>query len=98
IVDRRAGRIREGARELCRALNGMDLGDGVSVLIRSATEHRVAIVLRGEGLGAAVIDSDPGTLSGGRVRPLAVRPKDAQDTASARTAEKLELFLQRAHE
>lgn len=60
IVDRRAGRIREGTAELARALDGIELGDGVSALVRAGTEHRAAVVFRGAGLEAAVSDSDPG--------------------------------------
>jgi 2,3-bisphosphoglycerate-independent phosphoglycerate mutase len=96
IVDRRAGRIREGAAELCAALDEMDLGDGVKVLVRCATEHRAAVVLRGWGLGAEVTDSDPGTLSGGPQLPLPVHPSDPADKAAERTARKLEVFLARA--
>jgi 2,3-bisphosphoglycerate-independent phosphoglycerate mutase len=96
ILDRRAGRIREGAAELCAALDGLDLGEGVTAFARSATEHRAAIVLRGPGLGAAVTDSDPGTLAGGPRPPLPVRPRDPSDAAAVRTARKVEAFLAQA--
>ena len=51
IDDRRAGRIRDGAAELAAALDGIKVEDGegrpVEVSVRAATEHRLAIVLRG---------------------------------------------------
>jgi 2,3-bisphosphoglycerate-independent phosphoglycerate mutase len=96
IVDRRAGRIREGASDLCHALDGTDLGDDVIALVRGATEHRVAVVLRGPGLGSRITDSDPGSLASGPASPLAVRALAPGDSASARTAAKLEAFLARA--
>jgi 2,3-bisphosphoglycerate-independent phosphoglycerate mutase len=95
IVDRRAGRIREGAGELSRALDGMDLGDGVTTLVRSGTEHRVAVVLRGPGLGAGVTDSDPVHTIRGPTAPLPIRPVDASDRAAAKTAAALEVFQRR---
>ncbi|HKZ88994.1 MAG TPA: phosphoglycerate mutase, partial [Thermoplasmata archaeon] len=49
IVDRRAGRIRDGTDELAKALDGMKLGR-TKVLFRAGTEHRAALVLRGKGL------------------------------------------------
>ncbi|MGQ0796926.1 MAG: 2,3-bisphosphoglycerate-independent phosphoglycerate mutase [Methanobacteriota archaeon] len=58
VVDRRAGRIREGTDELAKALDGMKLGR-VRVLFRAGTEHRAALVLRGKGLSPKVTDTDP---------------------------------------
>ena len=64
VVDRRAGRIREGAEELAKALDRLplpgSLADDVELRVRPATEHRVALVLRGEGLSSAILGSDPG--------------------------------------
>lgn len=58
VVDRRAGRIREGTSNLAQALNGIEI-DGVKVLFKEATEHRAVMVLRGEGLSANITDTDP---------------------------------------
>ena len=59
VVDRRAGRLAEG-KELAEALSKLDLGKfGVQAFFRASTEHRGALVLRGEGLSAAVSDTDP---------------------------------------
>jgi 2,3-bisphosphoglycerate-independent phosphoglycerate mutase len=101
IDDRRAGRIRDGAAELAAALDGMKIEDGdgrtVVVGVRAATEHRLAIVLRGEGLSAAIHGSDPG--EGTRLAvPLVPRPRDAADPAARRTAEVLRRFESRARE
>ena len=46
IVDRRAGRIREGTKELSSSLCGLKIDD-VSLYVGSGTEHRVALVIRG---------------------------------------------------
>jgi 2,3-bisphosphoglycerate-independent phosphoglycerate mutase len=101
IDDRRAGRIRDGAAELAAALDGMTIEDDdgrtVEVSARAATEHRLAIVLRGEGLSPAIHGSDPG--EGARLAvPLPPRPKDASDAAARRTAEVLRRFESRARE
>ena len=50
IIDRRAGRIREGTKELASSLNAIKIED-VSVEVGVGTEHRIAVVLRGEGDG-----------------------------------------------
>ena len=64
VVDRRAGRIREGSEDLARAIDRLDLpgelASTVEVLVRASTEHRLAVVLRGEGLSSAIQGSDPG--------------------------------------
>ncbi len=67
VVDRRAGRIRgDDVKELVKALNEF-IGeiDGVKVEFYPATEHRVVLVLRGEGLSPNISDSDPGTAKEG---------------------------------
>ena len=58
VVDRRAGRITEGTAELVAPLDGVEI-DGVACYVKESTAHRAALVLRGEGLGAAVSDVDP---------------------------------------
>ena len=50
IVDRRAGRIREGTAELAAVLQDVMLDDGISGSVFPATEHRAVVRLRGEGL------------------------------------------------
>jgi len=96
IVDRRAGRIRQGATELAALLDGWDLGDGISAVVRCGIEHRVALVLRGPGLGADVSDSDPLSTAALPIPPLEVAPRRPSDAAAALTAAKLTQFLSRA--
>lgn len=96
IVDRRAGRIREGTAELAQALNGLDVGDNdrIEVLVKAGTEHRLAVVLRGPGLSPEIHGSDPG--DGGAVSPLVPSPDDPEDARAAMTARLLALFEQKA--
>ena len=97
VADRRAGRIRNGARKLAKAIDRLDLpaSERVKVRVRATTEHRIAITLRGEGLTSAIEGSDPGdgAPSG---RPLAPRPIDPNDDSAERTARVLALFEQEA--
>ena len=65
VVDRRAGRISQGTEFLAQAVNGMVLSDGTRVLAKELTEHRIAVVLRGEGLSDAISCTDPGTTEEG---------------------------------
>jgi 2,3-bisphosphoglycerate-independent phosphoglycerate mutase len=101
VVDRRAGRIRDGARELAAALDGMTVQDGdgraIEVLVRAATEHRLAIVLRGEGLSTSIQGSDPGESSHFAL-PLPPRARDLSDLAARRTADALRSFESAARE
>ena len=92
IVDRRAGRIREGAAELARALDGLRLGDEVRAIVRAGTEHRVALVLRGPGLGAGVRDTDPMHTITQPIPPLPLAASDPNDAASVLTVSKLARF------
>jgi len=58
VTDRRAGRIRSGTSELAKAISGIRI-DGVTALFREGSEHRGALVLRGQGLDHRVSDVDP---------------------------------------
>lgn len=105
VVDRRAGRIREGSHELASALDRMELpeelGD-VEVRIAAATEHRLAVVLRGKGpqgeeLTSAIHGSDPGDAA----VPCAPRIPEAADPRDERalfTARVLAAVEERARE
>ena len=81
IVDRRAGRIREGTDHLVAALNGIGAIDSVELRFFPATEHRGVLVMHGAGLSRGVSDSDPG--GGGGAEIQVVRP--IQDTPEAVT-------------
>ncbi|MHA1911284.1 MAG: 2,3-bisphosphoglycerate-independent phosphoglycerate mutase [Candidatus Kariarchaeaceae archaeon] len=58
VVDRRAGRIREGTTELADLLDGLEI-DGVKILFKAGSEHRAALVLRGIGLSDRIQSNDP---------------------------------------
>jgi 2,3-bisphosphoglycerate-independent phosphoglycerate mutase len=92
ITDRRAGRIASdiGAK-LCEKLDKIEIS-GVQVFVRPVTEYRLVIVLRGEGLGGNVDDTDP--------QATGVPPLDpvARDAGSQRTAAVARQFLDQARE
>lgn len=94
IVDRRAGRIStEHCVRLCARLQAeIREIEGVEVLIRPVKEHRFALILRGEGLGEAVDDTDPQRVG------LKPKPVVARDEASERTARVVRRFLEQAFE
>ncbi len=60
IKDRRAGRISEGQEELEEALQELEPSvDDVEAEFQASTEHRGALVLRGDDLSGSVADVDP---------------------------------------
>ncbi len=59
IIDRRAGRIREGTSLIAQKINGINLEQGVEVIFKESTGHRAVLVLRGKGLSDQVSDADP---------------------------------------
>lgn len=92
VVDRRAGRPTnaEGRRVVERLRSGISLGPDVELFLVHEKEHRVVLVLRGEGLGAGIAETDPQRTG---VPPLEPRPLDE---ASVRAARLLEEFLAQA--
>ncbi|MDX1502855.1 MAG: hypothetical protein R3325_10885, partial [Thermoanaerobaculia bacterium] len=99
VIDRRAGRIREQADKLAAAIDRLELpgvdSEEFEVRVRAGTEHRLAVVLRGDGLSSAIEGSDPGE---GAVPgpPQVPRPLDPTDEAAAHTAQLLALWEQEA--
>jgi len=81
ITDRRAGRIptEECARRV-EVLRKIKI-PGVEIFVEPVKEYRFVLVLRGEGLGAAIPDNDP-QLTGVPALPIV-----AEDAASEKTAE-----------
>jgi 2,3-bisphosphoglycerate-independent phosphoglycerate mutase len=60
ITDRRAGRLPDDeASDIVARLEHAVRLDGAEVFFRHEREHRVLVVLRGEGLGADLDDTDP---------------------------------------
>ena len=92
VVDRRAGRIKEGTHELAKELDGMRL-EGVDVIFRESVEHRAVLVLRGDGLSPNISDADPHEL--GPVHH--VEPLDDTDEAR-RTSDIVNEFVRISHE
>ncbi len=79
VSDRRAGRIREGTQELAAALDGMEI-EGVEVRFKAGTEHRGALLLRGDGLDPRVTDGDPHDIGAPVMKVKALVP-EAEKTA-----------------
>lgn len=82
ITDRRAGRIGDDVnRRLVDKLNAnIRIPGPVEVIVRSVSEHRGLVVLRGGNLGGRVNDTDPqreGTL------PLIAQPLDNESKPTA---------------
>lgn len=99
IVDRRAGRIREGAEELAAALDRPPLAElgwpDSTIRVRMGTEHRLAVVLQGEDLSPAIAGSDPGD-GAPPGPPLVPRAIDPAEPAAVRTARLLAHFEEHA--
>ena len=83
IIDRRAGRIRDGTEDIASLINGMEIEDDVEIIFKESTGHRAVLVVRGEGLSDQISDADPKHDGN---PPKKVKPLD--DTVEAkRTAE-----------
>jgi len=95
LIDRRAGRIREGQEDLLRALSDVPLGGGIRGSIHAGHEHRVVVLLQGEGLSSEVSDTDPSRRAVVS-RRLTASPTDKSKDA-ARTARALNKLLEIAH-
>jgi 2,3-bisphosphoglycerate-independent phosphoglycerate mutase len=100
VVDRRAGRLGVEVDELADALDRLSLPDipvhDVEVRVRPASEHRLAVVLRGEGLSSEIRGSDPGDSK----KPLALLTPEARnpdDPRAVYTAKVLATFEREAH-
>ncbi|MEE9152075.1 MAG: 2,3-bisphosphoglycerate-independent phosphoglycerate mutase [Thermoplasmata archaeon] len=91
IIDRRAGRIKEGTKEIAESLDGMEL-QGTQIFFREGTEHRAALLLRGEGLLSEISNTDPhrSDCCPEKAKPLS--------PGSEKTAAIVEEFSKKAHE
>ncbi len=94
VLDRRAGRINEGAKELAAALHHLDLGDGVTAEFQSTHQHRGVLVLSGEGLDAGVSDTDPGD----EEVPAPLLRCNALSPGGRKTADKINQYLKTAND
>jgi 2,3-bisphosphoglycerate-independent phosphoglycerate mutase len=93
VADRRAGRIEEDTEALASELRSVDLGDGITAELHPTDQHRCVLVLSGPGLSPAISDTDPG--DGGM--PTYLQYSKPLDDSSHKTAEKLNLFIDKAH-
>ena len=94
VTDRRAGRPgdAEGQRVVAKVMEALPQPEGARISLVHEKEHRVVLLLRGEGLGAALTDTDP--LETGRPDI----PVEATDPRSGRTAGIVRDFLAGARE
>jgi len=89
VTDRRAGRIpTDVSKGLAKLLTTQI--DDVEFFVETVKEHRLAIVMRGPGLGAALSGSDPQKTG---VSPLPVR---ALKPDSEKTVRRVNQFIERA--
>jgi 2,3-bisphosphoglycerate-independent phosphoglycerate mutase len=90
ITDRRAGRpTNEKNKAAVERLRTIKL-PGVELFVEPVKEHRFVLVVRGEGLGDRVNDTDPQAVG---VAPLKA---EGEDAASARTADVINRFVPEA--
>jgi 2,3-bisphosphoglycerate-independent phosphoglycerate mutase len=90
ITDRRAGRpTTERCVAMCKLLQEVRV-PGVEVFVEPVREHRLVLVLRGDGLGDAVNDTDP------QQTGHAPLPAKGADPASQKTADAVNRFVAEA--
>ncbi len=93
IIDRRAGRIKN-TEKLVEAINGMEI-DGVKIFVEVALDHRVAILMKGDGLSSAITNTDPAYNDSGFLDEV----KPAREGEGERfTADVLNKFSGQVHE
>src|SRR6478736_4822997 len=90
ITDRRAGRpTNDQCRAACQKLRTIKI-PGVELFVEPVKEHRFVLVVRGDGLGEKVNDTDPQATG---VAPL---PAVGQNEPSKKTAEIINRFVAEA--
>jgi 2,3-bisphosphoglycerate-independent phosphoglycerate mutase len=95
LLDRRAGRIRAGIRDLLVDLVNVSLPGGIVGHVFPGHEHRLTVMLQGAGLSSAVTDTDPG---GEAIVQRILAPQPLEDTPeAARTVDALKALLAHAH-
>jgi len=91
VLDRRAGRIpTEKNQELCELLRSIEIPD-VKIFVETVKEHRLLLVLRGEGLSGDLNDTDP--------QEIGKNPLDFKTTSheAEKTANYVRDFLEQAN-
>jgi 2,3-bisphosphoglycerate-independent phosphoglycerate mutase len=81
VTDRRAGRIDTGTNQrLCRKIqDSVEPDMKGSFFFQTVSEHRALLVLRGEGLGGKISDTDPQATGAPPADPRALS-EDSQET------------------
>ena len=94
VTDRRAGRIpTDKNSELCKKIReNVKLPPEVEFFIETESEHRAVLILRGDGLGGEINDTDPQ-----EVVKAPFNPK-GEDQASQKTADYVADFLKQVKE
>jgi 2,3-bisphosphoglycerate-independent phosphoglycerate mutase len=95
IIDRRAGRIREGTKELAAVLQDIPVGEGITATLLPSTQHRAVLRLSGPNLSGAITDTDPGD-DPQCTSIRAALPGIGDDPAAIRTADALNRFIREA--
>ncbi|MEE8600963.1 2,3-bisphosphoglycerate-independent phosphoglycerate mutase [Euzebya tangerina] len=94
ITDRRAGRIPdEQARPVVEKLRERVALDDVEVFFEPESEHRVVVILRGEGLDGRIDDMDPQEVG---VPPLPAKPQDPAAQHTADVLDRLDAAIREA--
>lgn len=93
LLDRRAGRIDEGQKELEDALRSLSV-PGVEIEFLSSTQHRGALRIRGENLSRFISETDPHEV--GTVLHLSQPTQD--EAGTERTAEIINQITQQSYE
>ncbi len=87
ISDRRAGRpTTERCVEMCKKMSTIKI-PGAELFVEPVKEHRFVLVIRADGLGDKVNDTDPQAVG---VKPLQAK---GEDTASQKTADLVNQFI-----
>ncbi len=93
LLDRRAGRINEGQKELEDALRSLSI-PGVEIEFLASTQHRGALRIRGEGLSRFISETDPHEAG-----VLLHRSRPTKDEPGAeKTAELINQITQQSYE
>ena len=96
VTDRRAGRIKEGTKEIVETLNTMKLDDypDIKIIFKESTGHRAVFVLRGEGLSDKVSDADP-KVEGNKPKEVKALDNSAE---AKKTADILNQMVKKSYE
>ena len=92
VTDRRAGRIATDLNErLCKKLQDeITLSDGIEFFMKTESEHRALLVIRGDNLGGNINDTDSQQVG------VPALPAKGADRDSEKTAKYVNEFLEKA--